>query len=70
MLTPELENIFKYHKPVGDQPGRYELIRSEALKFAKIIQRTCPESAEKTKAIRKLQSTVMWANASIALNPK
>lgn len=64
----ELDNIFTYHPPKGDQPERYEKIRSMAKDLAKFIDDKCPESREKALAFTKLEECVMWANASIARN--
>lgn len=70
-MTPEqIENIFTYHKPFGDQPQRYELLRAEARELALMIEENCPESREKSLAITNLQQAIMWANASIAINEK
>lgn len=63
-----IENNFKYHKPKGDQPGKYEAIRSQAKEFAILIREVCPDSREKSLAMTKLEECVMWANASIARN--
>lgn len=63
-----LENNFKYHPPKDDQPERYELIRKEALKFAKLINGCCPASRELSLALTDLESCVMNANAAIARN--
>jgi len=52
MTTKEIENIFTYHKPFGDQAARYERIRADA----------------KALAYTNLQQAVMWANAGIAIN--
>ena len=68
MTKEQIENTFTYHRPSGNQPQRYEEIRSEAKLLACLIQRVCPESREKSLALTNLQQTVMWANASIALN--
>ena len=68
MTDEQLRNIFSYHSPISDQPKRYESIRAEALAFARVINALCPESREKSLAITNLQQTVMWANASIAVN--
>jgi hypothetical protein len=65
-----LDEIFTYHKPFGNQPNRYEEIRSQGKMLARIITAACPESAERTLAIRKVQEAVMWANVSIAINEK
>jgi hypothetical protein len=68
-MTPEqIENIFTYHAPDVFQAERYEKIREEGRRLAVTLLRLCPESAERTKAIRNLQQTIMWANASIAIN--
>lgn len=63
-----IERAFTYHAPIGDQGARYSLINSEAANLAKTILVSCPESAERTLAIRALQEARMWANASIAIN--
>ena len=68
MTTEQIDNIFTYHKPFGNQPDRYEMIRAAAKGIAKIIGMTCPDSREKSLAITNLQQAVMWANASIAIN--
>jgi len=68
MTNDQIENTFTYHKPFGDQPERYEIIRGEAKRLAQVLQRACPESREKSLALTNLQQAVMWANASIALN--
>lgn len=64
----DIENIFKYHPPIEGQPERYEAIRGQALLLASVINDMCPESREKSLAITNLQQSVMWANASIAIN--
>lgn len=66
----DIENIFCYHKPFGNQTDRYEQLRNEAKNLAKLIERLCPVSAERTLALRKLEESIMWANASIARNEK
>lgn len=64
----DLENLFSYHAPKGDQIQRYAEIRSEALKFARKIVELTPESPEQTLAIRKIHEAVMQANAAISCN--
>ncbi|MBU2685596.1 MAG: hypothetical protein KKF27_20335 [Gammaproteobacteria bacterium] len=63
-----LDNIYTYHAPKGDQNQRYEEIRSMARMFATRIQKFCPDSRERSLAFTKLEESVMWANASIARN--
>ena len=66
----ELENLFTYHKPFGDQPARYEAIRAKAKELAAVILVSTPRSADQSAALRKLRETVMTANAAIAINEK
>ena len=65
----DLDNIFGYHAPKGDQPERYKRIREGALQFAHTIVENTPESADQTAAIRKLSECAMTANAAIAREP-
>lgn len=64
----QIENNFTYHSPKGDQPAKYEVIRSNARDLAYFIDSVCPDSREKSLAMTKLEEAVMWANASIARN--
>lgn len=68
MTHSQIENVFSYHKPFGNQAERYEQIRADAKVMAMTIQECCPESREKSLALTNLQQTVMWANAAIAIN--
>lgn len=73
MMMPQineftLDRVFSYHKPKDDQPHRYEAIRAGARRFAQEILAMCPESPERTLALRDVQRAVMMANASIAIN--
>ena len=63
-----VENNFRYHQTKGDQLERYARIRSEGLGLARMILRDCPDSAERTLAIRSLDVAIMQANAAIARN--
>jgi hypothetical protein len=68
-LTPQqIDNIFTYHSPSGTQQQRYVEIREKAKELAHLINKDCPESREKSLALTSCQQTVMWANASIAIN--
>lgn len=63
-----IERSFTYHPPTGNQPVRYQMIRSDAMDLAKLIEESCPDSREKSLAFTKLEEAVMWANAAIARN--
>jgi hypothetical protein len=66
----DVEDIFTFHPPTGDQPERYVAIRAAGKEFAKTILANCPGCADRTVAVRKVREAVMVANASIALDPK
>lgn len=67
-IDKDIDNVFKYHAPKEGQPAKYEALREKAKEFAHLIVELCPESADRTIALRKLQETVMVANASIAIH--
>ena len=64
----DIDKVFTYHPPFGNQADRYVAIRGSAKAFAKQMQALCPPSAELTLALRRVQEAVMYANASIAIN--
>ena len=69
MRSPmEVERAFTYHPPQPDQIPRYQTIRDNAKTLAFEILAHCPDSPERTIALRKLQECTMMANASIAIN--
>ena len=70
MTKEQIEEIFTYHKPFGDQAERYTQLRDFGRDMALLINNMCPESREKSLAITNLQQTIMWANAAIAINEK
>lgn len=61
-----IENNFTYHKLDMNQVGRCESIREHAKEFAFLLEKTCPESRERSLAMTKLEECVMWANAAIS----
>lgn len=70
MAKLDLDAIFTYHAPFGNQAERYAELRDMALSFAEEIVRMTPASREQSLAITSLQQTTMWANAAIAINEK
>lgn len=70
MTTEQIENWFSYHAPSSDDLVAYDKLRDAAKNFAKAINELCPESADKTAAIRKVREAVMTANASVACKGK
>ena len=65
-----IENNFTYHKPFGDQQERYERIRALGKELAYEFSFSCPASRELSTALTSLETSIMWANASIARNEK
>lgn len=69
-VSQQLKHTFTYHRPEGNQPERYERIRSEAGKLAHLIACNTPESREQSLALTKLEEAIFFANAAIARNEK
>ncbi len=67
-MESDLRRRFRHHPPKDDQAERYEMIRGQALVFAKDLVLLTPRSREQALALTKLEEAVMWANASIARN--
>lgn len=63
----EIDDLFTYHAPHGNQQERYQSIREAARIFAKVLVLNSQPSADQTAAIRYLRLAVMQINASIAL---
>jgi hypothetical protein len=66
----ELSNRFTHHPPFGNQPRRFQAIRSQAHDLGQYIDQNTPDSREKSLALTALEECVMWANAAIARNEK
>lgn len=67
-INQQIENNFMYHAPKEGQPEKYEAIREKAKELAYLLDDLCPNSREKSVAMTNLETTVFWANASIARN--
>lgn len=63
-----MDQVFSYHAPVFDQADRYASLRQAARVFAEAICRQCPQSADRTAALRKVREALMTANAAVALD--
>lgn len=62
----ELEQRFSYHPPKDDQNERYQLIRREIGKLARILVANTPCCREQTRALNALDEVMFLSNASIA----
>jgi len=63
----DINNLFTYHAPSGDQQERYQRLRLAAKNLASQILDCCPPSADRSDALRSVRNAVMTANASIAI---
>lgn len=68
MTTKELNDIFTSHDPSDKQRVKYKILREQARCLAIEINSMCPDSREKSLALTNLQSTIMFANAAIAIH--
>jgi len=66
MTQEDIDVRFTYHAPKPGQPDKYKAIRDLAKQLAYLINDLCPDCREQSLAITELESSVMWANASIA----
>lgn len=68
MAYLDLDALFTYHAPSGDQAERYDKLRAAARAYAQAVVDLTPESAEQTLAVRAIHVASMHANSAIALN--
>jgi hypothetical protein len=68
MNKSDIDNIFTYHAPKGNQGERYVAIRDKAKELAHLIYDSTPPSREQSIALTNLQLAVQMANAAIAIN--
>jgi hypothetical protein len=66
MTNKELDNLFSYHPPKGNQVERYNDIREAGRLFAQVVVDSTPAGPDQSAAIRKIREAVMTANAAIA----
>lgn len=64
----DLDHVFTYHAPHGDQIERYAELREHGRRFAMLLAELVPGSVERSTALSRLREVVMWANAGIACN--
>jgi len=67
-LTPDdIEHLFTYHAPRGDQLPAFEAINLATQNFARTIEANIEKSADRTNAVRALQRLRMECNLAVAL---
>lgn len=63
----EIDAVFTYHAPHGDQVDRYQQIREGAKRLAELIFAFCPESRERLLALTSVQQAAMWGISAISI---
>lgn len=70
MRQEDINNWFQYHQPTQTQLVKYFDLRNSAKAFAELFDKSVPDCADKTAAMRSLRETVMAMNLAIACNPE
>lgn len=70
MKREDIDNWFQYHQPTQSQLIRYFDLRNSAKTLAELFDKSVPDCADKTAAMRHLRETVMAMNLAIACNPE
>lgn len=68
IINDEIERMFTYHPPKGNQAQRYERLRESSKHLAYLIVQSTPNSDEQKQALMFLNLAIMSANAAIARN--
>lgn len=63
MLKP-----FAYHKPSKGGLAKITELREQFSAVFETIQKTCPDSREKSVALTNLETTAMWAIKAVVYN--
>lgn len=66
----DIDNLFTYHPPHGDQVDRYQQLREAGRQLALQLAELVPGSVERSTALSRLRECIMWANAAIACNER
>lgn len=61
-----INDLFTYHPPTLEQAAKYQRINEAGKAFALVIDAECPESPDRTAAMRLVREARMTANSSIA----
>lgn len=65
-LDQIIDDLFTYHQPTPEQAAKYGRISEAAKAFAKVVLEECPDTPDRSAAIREIRVARMTANASIA----
>ncbi len=67
-ITPEHDKALSYHPLTPGRAEVHEELRAAAKEFAAVVDRLCPQSREASLAFTDIQSSLMWANAAVAIH--
>ena len=71
MLSEEMLNRFKYHKPsTAETVISHEFMREAAALYGSLVLEVVPPGREQSLAITKIEEAMFWANAGIARDPE
>ena len=62
----DLDNLFTYYAPTGNQTDRYAALRAKGKELAQRILDLTPPGADQSAAIRLVCEAIWTANAAIA----
>jgi len=65
-MSEELKKRFEYHNVNEDQIETMEEIRRKFIELALLIDELCPVSREKSLSLTSLETSIFYANASVA----
>lgn len=69
MMSPhEIEGIFGFHPATPVTGPQHDEVRAKCRELAEFLNRSLPDSREKSLALTKLQETMMFSNAAIAVH--
>ncbi len=66
MNTERINWDFAYHAPDEEKKRQHENIRAGCRQLTHLVDRSVPDSREKSLAITHLEEAMFWANAAIA----
>lgn len=63
-----IDDPMRYIDSTGEQVDHHKIVENGISAAYHAVLEACPQSAERTLAIRKLQEARMWANAAIVFD--
>lgn len=63
-----IDKPYAYHKPSPEGHARITELREAFSEVAKVIEKACPNSRQKSVAITELETAAMWAIKAVVFN--